>query len=270
MSQASSNLASLALMAVVILALTGCGSSPPEGVYKVGRPYQVAGRWYYPEFDPDYDKVGIASWYGVPFHGRATANGEVFDRDGLTAAHPTLPLPSIVRVTNLANHRQLELRVNDRGPFVGDRLIDLSQAAARTLGFERQGTTRVRVEFVGLADAKGAPPRPRQAPARREPAPAVLQTALVAAPPAASCGGQFIQIGAFAEPKRAWDAVARLQGGGVAPVSTELPSSDRLTRVRLGPIPDPRTVEAALYRLKRGGYPGAFVVEREPDRAPPC
>lgn len=270
MGQASSNLAQLALMAVVILALTGCGSSGPEGVYKLGGPYQVAGRWYYPEFDPAYDKVGIASWYGVPFHGRATANGEVFDRDGLTAAHPTLPLPSIVRVTNLANHRQLDLRVNDRGPFVGDRLIDLSQAAARALGFERQGTARVRVEFVSLAEAEGAPPRPRQAPAQREPAPPAPQTTLVAATPAARCDGQFIQIGAFAEPERAWDVVARLQGSGVAPVSTELPSNDRLTRVRLGPIPDPHAVEATLYRLKHGGYPGAFVVAREPDRAPRC
>jgi rare lipoprotein A len=270
MSQASSSSALLALMASVVLALAGCGSSGPEGVYKLGRPYQVAGRWYYPEFDPAYDKVGIASWYGVPFHGRATANGEVFDRDGLTAAHPTLPLPSIVRVTNLANHRQLELRVNDRGPFVGDRLIDLSQAAARALGFERQGTARVRVEFVSLAEAKGAPSRPRQAPARREPAAPTPQTTLVAASPAALCAGQFIQIGAFAEPERAWNVAARMQGSGVAPVSTERPSSDRLIRVRLGPIPDPHTVEATLHRLKRAGYPGAFVIGRAPERAPPC
>ena len=153
-----------------------------EASYKLGQPYQIAGRWYYPEFDPSYDKVGIASWYGREFHGHTTANGEVFDRHELTAAHPTLPLPSIVRVTNLANHRQLELRVNDRGPFVGDRLIDLSQEAARELGFERQGIARVRIQFVGLADAKGEPPRPSRRTRDRAPA-----TTLVAEASARAC-----------------------------------------------------------------------------------
>jgi len=152
------------------LLLASCGSTPPEsagsaigpgaGHYKLGNPYQIAGRWYYPSYDPGYAEVGVASWYGHPFHGRATANGELFDRDVLSAAHPTLPLPSIVRVTNLANQRQLEVRVNDRGPFVGDRVIDLSQAAARELGFEQNGLAEVRVEFVRLADAEGTPPQP--------------------------------------------------------------------------------------------------------------
>ena len=160
MSRTPSSLLRFRLIAAVALALAGCGSPGPQGVYKLGQPYQIAGHWYYPEFESHYDRVGIASWYGVPFHGRATANGEVFDRGRLTAAHPTLPLPSIVRVTNLANRRQLELRVNDRGPFVGDRLIDLSQAAARELGFERQGTARVRVEFVSLAEARNNTRRP--------------------------------------------------------------------------------------------------------------
>ena len=139
----------------------GCGSPRcPQGVYKFGQPYQIAGRWYYPEFDPSYDRIGMASWYGAAFHGRPTANGEVFDRDSLTAAHPTMPLPSLVRVTNLDNGRELELRVNDRGPFVGDRMIDLSQAAARELGFERQGMAPVRV----------AVPAPRRRPGARRPA----------------------------------------------------------------------------------------------------
>ena len=270
MSHAKSMLGLLGMVAAIALALAGCGSSGPEGIYKLGQPYQIAGRWYYPEFDPNYDKVGVASWYGVPFHGRATANGEVFDRQSLTAAHPTLPLPSIVRVTNLANRRQLELRVNDRGPFVGERLIDLSQAAARELGFEREGIARVRVEFVSLAEAKGVPPRARQPAPRREPPPAALAGTLLAAAPAAQCAGQFIQIGAFAEAERAWRAAAQLHGAGVAPVSTEPPSSDRLTRVRLGPIADAAAVEATLDRLKRAGYPGAFIVGQESGRAPAC
>ena len=132
----------------------------PPGVYKLGSPYQIQGRWYYPEYDPNYDRVGVASWYGEPFHGRRTANGEVFDRDMVTAAHPTLPLPSLVRVVNLQNRRELVVRVNDRGPFVDDRLIDLSQEAARQLGFEGQGLAPVRVQFVSLADAQGVPPQP--------------------------------------------------------------------------------------------------------------
>jgi rare lipoprotein A len=131
-----------------------------EGSYKVGRPYQINGRWYRPAYDPGYDKVGTASWYGDAFQGLSTANGEVFDRHELSAAHPTLPLPSVVRVTNLENGRSLDLRVNDRGPFVEDRLIDLSQAAARKLGFERAGLTPVRVRFLRMADARGAPPVP--------------------------------------------------------------------------------------------------------------
>ncbi|MGH6912874.1 MAG: septal ring lytic transglycosylase RlpA family protein, partial [Geminicoccales bacterium] len=105
------------LILVALLGLGGCSSRAPEtgGTYKLGDPYQVGGQWYYPESDPHYDRTGVASWYGAQFDGKATANGEVFDRHALSAAHPTLPLPSIVRVTNLANHRQLELRVNDRG-----------------------------------------------------------------------------------------------------------------------------------------------------------
>lgn len=141
--------------------------SPPEstggptvGVYKLGAPYRINGRLYVPEFDPAYDRVGLASWYGDAFHGRPTANGEVFDKERISAAHPTLPLPSRVRVTNLENGRTIELRVNDRGPFVGDRLIDLSEAAARELGFREQGLARVRVQFLALDEARGTPPEP--------------------------------------------------------------------------------------------------------------
>jgi rare lipoprotein A len=270
MSQARSSLALLGLIAVVALALAGCGSPDPEGIYKLGQPYQIAGRWYYPEFDPGYDRVGIASWYGVPFHGRATANGEVFDRDAITGAHPTLPLPSMVRVTNLANRRQLELRVNDRGPFIGDRLIDLSQAAARELGFEREGTTPVRIEFLRLAEAKGIPPRP--GPQRARPgAPPMPRTLLVAAAaPASRCGGHFIQVGAFAEPERAWRAAAQLHGAGVAPVSTALPASDRLTRVRLGPLTDAAAAAATLDQLKRSGWAGAFLVGPDAGNVASC
>lgn len=124
--------------------------------YKVGEPYRINGKWYHPQFVNRYEAVGIASWYGRPFHGRPTANGEVYDMHALTAAHPILPLPSLVRLTNLENGRSLVLRVNDRGPFVKNREIDLSQAAARALGFERHGLARVHVAWLGLARLEDA------------------------------------------------------------------------------------------------------------------
>jgi len=123
-------------------------SSPPHGMYKVGKPYEMNGVWYYPAEDLNYDETGIASWYGEDFRGKYTANGEVFDINGLTAAHRTLPMPSIVRVTNLENGRTLRVRVNDRGPFVRGRIIDLSRRAAQLLGFESPGTARVRVQIL--------------------------------------------------------------------------------------------------------------------------
>lgn len=158
-------------LAVIILATFfayGCASDRdgfdrsilgpgPGGSYKVGRPYQVNGVWYYPAEDPGYDRVGMASWYGHAFHGRRTANGEVFNKHRMTAAHPTLPMPVLVRVTNLNNGRSLVLRVNDRGPFVAGRIIDVSQGAAEALGFRQAGVARVRVQFVGRADGAGVP-----------------------------------------------------------------------------------------------------------------
>jgi rare lipoprotein A len=119
--------------------------------YKVGQPYQVRGVWYYPKEQPGYDEIGIASWYGEQFHNHYTADGEVFDMTLPSAAHTTLPLPSLVEVTNLANGRTLVVRVNDRGPFVDGRVIDLSKEAAAELGFVAAGITRVRVRYVGRA-----------------------------------------------------------------------------------------------------------------------
>ncbi len=125
------------------------------GIYKVGEPYQVDGQWHTPREEPGYDRAGIASYYADDFHGRKTSNGEVFDMWALSAAHPTLPLPSYVYVTNLDNGRTLLLRVNDRGPYVNNRVIDVSQAAARYLGFELRGTGRVRVRYAGQAPLTG-------------------------------------------------------------------------------------------------------------------
>ncbi|MFQ5773141.1 MAG: septal ring lytic transglycosylase RlpA family protein [Kiloniellaceae bacterium] len=126
--------------------------APPAGdgagAYKVGKPYQVHGVWYYPKADYAYEETGIASWYGPGFDGRRTANGETYDENRLTAAHRTLPMPSIVRVTNLENGRSIEVRVNDRGPFKNGRIIDVSRRAADLLGFRHSGTAKVRVKIV--------------------------------------------------------------------------------------------------------------------------
>src|ERR1700694_1262395 len=129
------------------------------GTYRVGKPYIVAGRVYVPEEDNGYREVGTASWYGDDFHGRQTANGEVFDMASLTAAHPTLPMPSYARVTNLSNGKSLIVRVNDRGPYHGNRLIDVSNRAAELLEFKGNGVARVRVEYVARAPLEGSDDR---------------------------------------------------------------------------------------------------------------
>lgn len=210
--------------------------TPASPGSKVGAPYQVGGVWYVPREQPGYDQVGTASWYGEAFHLKATANGETFDKDIPSAAHTTLPLPSLVEVTNLDNGRKLTVRVNDRGPFVDNRIIDLSHEAARQLGYDRQGLARVRVRYLGPAplyneDSRryaylapkspaptGAPspPRPRKEPevvftSTRLPKPPamVVEAALAPLPKAAlaqpsSPASQMAtaRIGGFASPYR--------------------------------------------------------------------
>lgn len=116
---------------------------------KVGKPYTIAGRTYYPQHDPSYDRVGTASWYGDKFHGKPTANGEIYDKNALTAAHPTLPLNSYVYITNMQTGQVLKVRLNDRGPFIDNRIIDLSEAAATALGIRNGGLAQVRVQYAG-------------------------------------------------------------------------------------------------------------------------
>src|SRR6478752_3369720 len=141
--------------------VVGFGDPVPKGggTYRVGKPYSVAGRVYVPEEDADYRAEGMASWYGDDFHGRLTANGEVFDMGALTAAHPTLPMPCYARVTNLSNGKSLIVRVNDRGPYHGNRLIDVSNKAAELLEFKGNGVARVRVEYAARAPLEGSDDR---------------------------------------------------------------------------------------------------------------
>ena len=150
---------------------------PANPAYKVGAPYEVAGVWYTPKEDPGYDRKGVASWYGDAFQLKPTANGEIFDKDIPSAAHTTLPLPSLVEVTNLDNGKKLTVRVNDRGPFVDNRIIDLSHEAARQLGYDRAGLAHVRVRYLGPAPLYGEDTRryaylaPKPAPAAAAPPP---------------------------------------------------------------------------------------------------
>ena len=133
------------------------GSWGDDPVYKIGNPYKIYGKWYYPAVDYNYKEIGIASWYGPGFHGKKTANGEIFNQNKISAAHRTLPMPSIVKVTNLDNGLVLEkVRVNDRGPFAGNRIIDLSKKAAEELGFVNIGTARVQVEILEEESRKHA------------------------------------------------------------------------------------------------------------------
>jgi rare lipoprotein A len=191
----------LTCFAALAIALAACSSAPSggenavplgggKGIYKVGQPYQIDGTWYYPAEDWTYDETGIASWYGEQFHGKYTANGEIFDLNALTAAHRTLPMPSIVRVTNLENGRSIEVRVNDRGPYARGRIIDMSRRAAQLLGFEGQGTAKVRVQIdvpasiqvASLAGRRGAEPEIAAAPPPA-PAPVGPVTAQALSPP---------------------------------------------------------------------------------------
>lgn len=167
------------------------------GVYRVGNPYTIAGRTYVPGEDPDYRAEGIASWYGSDFHGRRTANGEIYDMHSISAAHPTLPIPSYVRVTNIANKRSLIVRVNDRGPFKDNRIIDLSSKTAELLGFRGHGLARVRVEYVGRASLDGSDDRKLIATLRHgQPAPAPSAVLV------ASTGGPFVPAAPDTMPAR--------------------------------------------------------------------
>ena len=165
------------------------------GTYRVGKPYTVAGRVYTPYENTSYRAEGLASWYGDDFHGRLTANGEVFDMHSIAAAHPTLPMPCYVRVTNTANGRSMVVRVNDRGPYHGNRVIDVSSRAADLLGFKRVGTARVRVEYVGRAPLEGSDDM-QLASTLRENGKSVIPTTMLASaastlPRLSAASGQF-------------------------------------------------------------------------------
>jgi rare lipoprotein A len=215
---------------------------------RVGPPYEANGRWYVPTAEPAYDETGTASWYGPQFHGQRAANGEVFDQTALSAAHPTLPLNALVQVTNLQNGREVILRITDRGPFVDQRLIDLSHAAAVVLGFEAAGHAQVRVRYLGPAPQRQASPHPTQAegPAQLQPEPLALAGAL-------PDGGYLVQLGAFANPDNAQRVGASAQDLGLASIDLVQTPAGPLHRVRLGPFGSAGEADAARAALIERG-----------------
>jgi rare lipoprotein A len=218
---------------------------------KIGKPYQVFGVTYYPEDDRAYEKVGIASWYGPTFHEKATANGEVYNQDDVTAAHKTLPMPSWVEVTNLDNGRKLVVRINDRGPFVDGRIIDLSRRSAQLLGVDGPGLAKVRVKRVFPEGdwARGAPVLASAAPGPVTPAP-------VAAPVAPLTSGRFVQVAALSDEGRAKALASVLSDYGPAAAT---PAPGGLWRVRLGPV-DAEVADRLLWDVQQAGYPDARLV----------
>lgn len=269
------------------------------GDYKVGRPYQIAGVWYYPKVDYNYDASGIASWYGPGFHGRRTANGETYDENDLTAAHPTLPMPSIVRVTNLDNGRSLQVRINDRGPFKNGRIIDMSRRGAQLLGFERRGTAKVRVQILEdesrlhasvAQNRDSAAAAPQAAPTvavTAEPLPAPGEGAVAALPstPTPDISQQtaartldapwpdgivtreatapsriYIQAGSFRRLDYATRLSLNLSGMAKTQVVRAQVGNQHYFRVHLGPLASVDEADRVLKSLLDGGHKDARVV----------
>ena len=271
---------------LAILLFSGCVDSPQPKTtesnpvvastgmrgYKIGKPYQIRGQWYQPREDFNYSEVGEASWYGRQFHGRRTANGEIYDMNAMTAAHRTLPLPSMVLVTNLNNGRSVKLRVNDRGPFAHDRIIDVSRRAAQMLGFKNQGITRVRVEIIAEESRQLA----GQAGGKKQLVRNDTRVGLSAVPqvsvdgetlasamapgPQTAASQTYVQAGAFSEIDNAKRVRARLSGFGPVQVKPLRVNGQDVYRVRLGPLASHGEASGLLAEVIRAGYPGSHIV----------
>jgi rare lipoprotein A len=231
------------------------------------KPYQIKGIWYYPHEDPDYDVKGIGSWYGEQFHNRRTANGEIFDMDVPSAAHKTLPLPSLVEVTNLDNGRKMVVRVNDRGPFVGDRVIDLSKAAADQIGYRRQGVARVRVRYIGPAPKSAFDTRQYvQAPPAPMPKPASSRLAFrddePIAWPAEPPPVRTQIIPSRPEPKPAAPAPVRPQSTIQRADLDIVPTRSSAFRVQAGSFSNRENAERAVAQLRSAGSATIEPMER--------
>lgn len=243
------------------------------GVYKVGTPYKVLGSWYYPKEDYNYSEVGVASWYGEDFHALTTANGEKYDMHTLTAAHKTLPLPSIVKVTNLENGRSLVLRINDRGPYAKNRIIDVSKRAAQLLGFQAKGTAKVRVEIMAKeskelkaallgedCDDDGATAVAAATGSNSGLAPLQLvgSGGKVQSYPK---GSYFVQAGAYSKQSSAQEVSRKLEGVGESNIYYVDVNGQKFYRVRIGPFSQQAAADASLNKVRNLGIYDAKVVQ---------
>jgi len=255
---------------------TKAGPIPKGGGRRhLGNTYTVGGRTWTPREDPTYNRVGIASWYGKRFHRRHTANGEWYDMNYYSAAHKTLPIPSYARVTNLATGKQLVVRVNDRGPFVGNRIIDLSRKSADYLGTKNKGTAKVRVEYIGPAplNDKGS----HLAAMNRELAKGTPKTQLIARAGGSGSGnysrvaaanprtygaanGYFVQVGAFGQRDNAYRARNNAQNLGNVVISPVNGSYGTIYRVRVGPLQTQSQAVQVQQRAVNNGHYDARVI----------
>lgn len=271
------------LLALTVLALSSCATekldlysqstaiSGKAGTYKVGNPYKILGKWYYPKEDYAYTETGTASWYGEAFHAKYTANGEVYDMNTLTAAHRTLPLPSIVRVTNLENGRSLVLRVNDRGPFAKNRIIDISKRGAQLLGFQAQGTAKVKVEVLeqeskALKAALTGKPVSNTAYAAANNVgktitiPKKVVSNYTTTNTNAKDGIFYIQAGSFANKDVADNLKGQLHKYGEINIMPADVNGSRYYRVRVGPFYGKVDANIALLKIKDAGLQDARVI----------
>ena len=264
------------LYLIILLFINGCASKgTPElsglspqaqaiaikhygGMYKVGSPYKIMGKWYYPKEDYSYSEVGMASWYGEDFHAKKTANGETYDMNTLTAAHRTLPLPSIVKVTNLENGRSLVLRVNDRGPYAKERIIDISKRGAQLLGYQTKGITKVRVEIMEEESKalKAALLGQKVSNVSKIP---VMKTS--SSDENSSNTVYYVQAGSFSQKDLADSLHSRLSQFGKGEVKDVYVNGSTFYRVRIGPFSSKEDADIVLNKVRNYGLYDARVVK---------
>ncbi len=241
------------------------------GSYKVGNPYEIMGTWYYPKEDYNYSEVGTASWYGEDFHAKKTANGENYDMNTLTAAHRTLPLPTIVKVTNLENGRSLVLRINDRGPYAKNRIIDISKRGAQLLGFQTKGTAKIRVEVMEkesrelkaalLGENVSASSGSKVQTAATDYSKGIRATGYQEPLKTYKKGSWFVQAGAYSKADSAKNLAMQLDKFGEADVYFVEVNGQKFYRVRMGPYEYKQEAEVGLAKVKNFGIYNAKVVQ---------
>lgn len=285
----------ICLSAAALLFVTGCATKrtgfeyknlteevtaikADGGIYKVGNPYTVLGQSYTPKEDYNYSETGIASWYGDDFHNKRTANGETYNMRDITAAHRTLPLPSIVRVTNLENGRSIIARVNDRGPYVKNRIIDVSQKGAELLGYKNKGTARVKVEILetesrAIKEAMLSKTNSSkifndaikydvsQTPVSPQNTALSANSATKVALPEATTGTFFVQVGAFADYDKAKQMATNMKRFGNVSIYEAYLSKNGVYRVRLGAYPNKDEALKILDRVLDYGHADVTIVE---------